>query len=116
MGILSKFFFKSSKPKPKRPEEDLLLTPIPNHPSTESIETSDKIQGIIVVKWIQENLPPLAWNRISIRLFRQFQQDGINIAHLNDQIVFNKEQINRIDHCINSLFNKHLPNNFTKSV
>ncbi|GEM_PF-3388309 len=62
-----------------------------------------------ILAWINEELPPLSWNIIAMKMMRQFLQHKIMPSQVNDHTELPDELVEDIRETIKSLYNQELP-------
>lgn len=66
------------------------------------------MQAILIKQWCDENLTPIAWKRIIIRIFPYLREQGFSILDLenaNQNITFNTDTIDIITKTIYNMYN-----------
>lgn len=80
-----------------------------------SKKEADKSKGVKTFgdlkKWIDEELPPLALQRVNLRISKfAFQNFGIVLSKINDEQIIPEALYEKINEVVKELFNKEVPN------
>ncbi len=74
----------------------------------------DKKKGIIRLKdlkeWFEKELPPLAWQRVNLRIAKfALQNYNISLIKADDNMILPNEFLMKINQVVKELFNKEMP-------
>jgi hypothetical protein len=69
-----------------------------------------QIKAEIVIKWIDDNLPPLTWRIIALDIIKLLIQNKIMPAKIDGATYFNAEIVDAIKKVVKDKYNKELPN------
>ena len=69
-----------------------------------------EIQAIKVIEWIDNNLPPLSWRIISMKIFKLLFQHKIYASKIDESTYFNVEIIEALSDIIKQDYGKEMPN------
>lgn len=62
-----------------------------------------------VKSWIFDNMDPLVWQRITLRLLPDFREEGFFFHTINDDSVMSRVLTTKVDQTLFDLYKKHLP-------
>lgn len=66
-------------------------------------------KAIPIVRWIQNNVPPLTWTTIKLKYMTVFLDAKISPSKIDDSTIFNSQLIGCINQTLREKFNKELP-------
>lgn len=69
-----------------------------------------QIKADIVIKWIDDNLPPLTWRIIVMDIIKLLILNKIMPAKIDSSTYFNAEIINAIKKVVKEKYNREMPN------
>ncbi len=67
------------------------------------------VKANTIIKWIDQELPPLSWGVISIKLMKVFVQNNISPRAIDDTTMFNDEIVKQLQDLIKKTYNKDMP-------
>jgi len=67
------------------------------------------VKSTVVIDWVNQNLPPLSWQIIVMKLMKVLMTNGIRPARIDDSVNFNDEITSAIRDYIKENYQKDLP-------
>lgn len=71
--------------------------------------------GMLVVKWITDELPPLSWNIIAMKMLSKFVLYEIRPSQISSTTQFPPEIMVEIRKLVHELYGKELPQNISSN-
>ena len=67
------------------------------------------MKGLIVLDWVNHELPPLSWSVISLKMIKTFLSSGISPRKIDESTVFDDHIMSEMRNVVDQIYHKSIP-------